>query len=82
MLDPSSEKTTAQDAPGATIDGQAMVGYPSISKAEVMNKSNRKMQLWKWRSYGNHRTISTRPWKSRTEREIPTFPQAITLSCR
>ena len=37
------------------------------------------MRLWKWRSYGNHRTISTGPWKSRTEREIPTFPQAILL---
>jgi hypothetical protein len=26
--------------------------------------------------HGNHRTISTGAWKSRTQREIPTFPQA------
>jgi hypothetical protein len=37
------------------------------------------MRLWKWRSDGNHKTISTGPWKSRTEREIPTFPQANLL---
>src|SRR5712691_10678833 len=29
------------------------------------------------RRYGNHRTVSTAPWKSRTRREIPTFPQPI-----
>src|SRR2546422_6762342 len=27
--------------------------------------------------YGNHKTVSTGTWKSRTEREIPTFPQPI-----
>ena len=27
----------------------------------------------------NHKTISTGPWKSRTEREILTFPQADSL---
>src|SRR5436309_1707522 len=27
------------------------------------------------RGYGHHRTMSTAAWKSRTEREIPTFPQ-------
>jgi hypothetical protein len=36
-------------------------------------------QLWKWRSYGNQKTISTGAWKSRTEREIPTFPQLMPL---
>jgi hypothetical protein len=36
-------------------------------------------QLWKWRSYGNQKTISTGAWKSRTEREIPTFPQLMLL---
>ncbi len=35
-----------------------------------------KPRLWKCRRYGNHRTVSTATWKSRTEREIPTFPQA------
>jgi hypothetical protein len=30
-------------------------------------------------AYGNHRTISTGTWKSRTAREIPTFPQAMLL---
>ena len=34
-------------------------------------------RLWKCRRYGNHRTVSTAPWKSRKEREIPTFPQPI-----
>ena len=29
--------------------------------------------------YGNPRTVSTGTWKSRTEREIPTFPQAILI---
>ena len=38
--------------------------------------TGRAAQLWKWRPRGNHRTISTGAWKSRTEREIPTFPQA------
>ena len=35
------------------------------------------IRLWKCRPYGNHKTVSTAPWKSRTEREIPTFPQPI-----
>ena len=34
-------------------------------------------RLWKCRAHGNHRTISTAAWKSRTDREIPTFPQPI-----
>jgi hypothetical protein len=38
--------------------------------------TNHRTRLWKCRSYGNHKTISTGAWKSRTEREIPTFPQA------
>ena len=33
-------------------------------------------RLWKCRGRGNHRPISTAAWKSREEREIPTFPQA------
>ena len=36
----------------------------------------RPSRLWKCRRRGNHRPVSTAPWKSRTEREIPTFPQA------
>ena len=35
----------------------------------------RRPRLWKCRRRGNHRTISTAAWKSRTAREIPTFPQ-------
>ena len=34
-------------------------------------------RLRKWRPDGNHRTVSTRTWKSRPAREIPTFPQPI-----
>src|SRR5688572_16652347 len=37
------------------------------------------MRLWKLRSYGNHKKIYKGPWKSRTAREIPTFPQANLL---
>ena len=47
---------------------------PDVEAEEV--KTNNRTRLWKCRSYGNHKTISTRPWKSRREREIPTFPQA------
>lgn len=32
---------------------------------------------WKCRTYGNHKPISTGPWKSRIDREIPTFPPPI-----
>ena len=42
-----------------------------------------QMRLWKCRSYGNHKTISTGPWKSRTEREIPTsFMNRLVKSAR
>ena len=34
------------------------------------------------RPYGNPKTVSTGTWKSRTEREIPTFPQPITSSMK
>jgi hypothetical protein len=37
-------------------------------------------RLWKCRSRGNPKPISTGPWKSRTDREIPTFPQPLLLS--
>jgi hypothetical protein len=39
-------------------------------------RGRRPGPLWKCRGRGNHRPISTAAWKSRTEREIPTFPQA------
>ena len=42
--------------------------------AMEMHHGNR---LWKCRRYGNHRTVSTAPWKSSKEREIPTFPQPL-----
>src|SRR5713226_7701169 len=32
------------------------------------------------RPYGNPKAVSTATWKSRTEREIPTFPQPILVS--
>ncbi len=35
-----------------------------------------RIRLWKCRRHGNHRPVSTAPWKSRTDREISTFPQA------
>src|SRR6266853_3674249 len=31
------------------------------------------------RPYGNPKTVSTATWKSRAEREIPTFPQALVV---
>ena len=48
--------------------------------AEEVNTRNRS-RLRTCRSYGTLRTISTGPWKSRTEREIPTFPQADSSFC-
>jgi len=36
----------------------------------------RPRRLWKCRRRGNHKPVSTAPWKSREEREIPTFPRA------
>ena len=38
-------------------------------------------RLWKCHGCGNHKSISTAVWKSRTPREISTFPQAAS-SCR
>ena len=39
-----------------------------------------RRQLWKWRPGGNHKPVPTGTWKSRTEREIPTFPLLIIVS--
>ena len=58
-------------APGASY---AVARHPIASDQVPTGK-----RLWKCRRYGNHRTVSTAPWKSRKEREIPTFPQPITL---
>ena len=46
---------------------------PRFEAEEVKTTNRAAVEM---RSYGNHKTISTGPWKSRTEREIPTFPQA------
>ena len=37
---------------------------------------------WKCRARGHHHTMSTAAWKSRHEREIPTFPPLILSTLR
>jgi hypothetical protein len=67
------------------IPDEMPIVAPEASYAVEVRPSRRPIahrhpnRLWKCQSHGNHRTISTGPWKSRTEREIPTFPQPIPL---
>ena len=63
---------TAQEAVGATIATRPDVGIPQ----QIVLSRRDHERLWKWRPCGNHKPISTAAWKSRTAREIPTFPQA------
>ena len=67
---------------GSQIPPQDAIVVPGASYAVARNAIARDhrahgKRLWKCRRSGNHRTVSTAPWKSRTEREIPTFPQPI-----
>jgi hypothetical protein len=50
-------------------------GTVELGRRNGVSLTTPETRLWKWRSRGNHRTISTGPWKSRTDREISTFPQ-------
>jgi hypothetical protein len=52
----------------------------SSCSRDARDLSSAGPRLWKCQSYGNHKTISTGLWKSRTEREIPTFPQPILIA--
>ena len=63
---------------GASIATRAALRRRGTAGGAGLN-DDREDQLWKCRPYGNHRTVSTGTWKSRTEREIPTFPQLICL---
>jgi hypothetical protein len=66
---------TGQDALGTTIASEARGWDPPSLPEEVMTNSNNRAAV-EMTLRGNHKTISTGAWKSRTEREIPTFPQA------
>jgi hypothetical protein len=57
------------------------LGHPTRSPETRIAHDHRSPpdRLWKCRRDGNHRTVSTAPWKSRTAREIPTFPQPVTF---
>ena len=56
----------------------SFLGHPRRSiRTRAPVERRKPTRLWKCRRYGNHRTVSTAPWKSRTEREIPTFPQPL-----
>jgi hypothetical protein len=72
VLEAIVRNPTAQEAAGATIAIPPDVWIPPRI---VMSRRDHG-RLWKWRRRGNHKSISTAAWKSRTEREIPTFPQA------
>ena len=48
----------------------------SVASRSPPNHGSDRIRLWKCRRHGNHKPVSTAPWKSRTDREIPTFPQA------
>jgi hypothetical protein len=67
--------STVQATPGATIgnggDGQ-----------HGGHDTRWRRQLWNWRPCGNHKPVPTRTWESRTEREIPTFPQPIIVASK
>jgi hypothetical protein len=69
---------TAQEAAGATIAIGARGWIPS-HRHLGSNRHDQETRLWKWCAHGTHRTIPTGAWKSRTEREIPTFPQAASF---
>ena len=60
---------------GPTIAGPARV--TASQGFERDRVARRRKRLWKCRPYGNQKAVSTGTWKSRTEREIPTFPQPI-----
>ena len=70
---------TPQEAVGTTIATGARGWYPQSIVG--YDRHEEETRLWKWRAYGNHKTISTAAWKSRREREIPTFPQAASSCC-
>ena len=63
---------------GSQIPPQEAIVAPGASYAVARNRSPVIMaptgnRLWKCRRYGNHRTVSTAPWKSRTrDSHIPT----------
>lgn len=59
----------------AILDGRRLADPIAVTRSELP-------RLWKCRSRGNHKTISTGPWKSRTKREISTFPQADCILVR
>ncbi len=76
----TSSITTLVDVPGGglTLPGQT----PSCGTAPAIHggrgggpNRDQRGPLWKCRRRGNQRAISTAAWESRTEREIPTFPQ-------
>ena len=48
---------------------------PRPTRAGATRGASDRRQLWKCRSCGNHKSVPTGTWKSRTDREIPTFPQ-------
>ena len=56
-------------------DRQAGKGTASPS-IELDAPFDKQKRLWKCRPCGKQKALSTATWKSRTEREIPTFPQA------
>ena len=71
-----------RDPAGSSIPpGDPIVAPRASSSVDLAPISGERRttghRLWKCRRYGNHRTVSTAPWKSRTEREIPTFPQPL-----
>jgi hypothetical protein len=64
---------TEQEAAGATIGRQTDVWIPLLS-ATFATGSRMAVEMARC---GNHKPISTPAWKSRKERGIPIFPQAI-----
>jgi hypothetical protein len=57
-----------------TTGWTAKVQHPPDS---MRGDGQRRRRLWEWRPYGKQRALPTGTWKSRREREIPTFPQPI-----
>jgi hypothetical protein len=59
---------TAEEAPGPPLSSRRKVQPPPRSEYRA------NQALWKCHPPGHQRTVFTAVWKSRPDREIPTFP--------
>ena len=75
-MTPCDRKQTARDAPEGNDRRPSHGVYPPFLAGGGATSKRETRGCGNAGPMENHKTISTGPWKSRTEREIPTFPQA------